>query len=556
MLSFLKIENIAIIESAEMEFSDGLNVLSGETGAGKSIIIDSISSVLGERTSRDLIRTGASKAKVTALFSNISKEVIGTMEELDMEPSEDGSLLITRTLQADGRNACKVNGSPVTATMLRQLGKQLISIHGQHDSQNLLNSEYHYRYLDILGDLDSVFNTYNKKYTEYLALYREFRNIQKNAEEASSRIDFLQFEIKEIEDAGIQVGEFEELQRKRDLYRNSEKVMNGLRKALSDLSDSEESRGAVSLLFDATGAMEPSAKYLPDMDKTLGQITEAAYTVQESVEVLKDALYNSNYDPKEQAEVEDRLALLQKLRSKYGPTEEDILEYLKKEKKELYQLEHRQETGAELEKQLEEKKGALLDSAKALHDARVKTAEEFENQVGEELRFLNMPNVVIKTSFTHCKLNATGSDIIEFLISTNPGEALKPLAKIASGGELSRIMLAIQNVLSSKGNVQTMIFDEIDTGVSGSEAERIAKKLHSVAEKNQVLCITHSAQVASYADAHMKISKEVQNGKTYTRVKKLDHKGRVEELARIIGGENITDLQRQSAEEMLTHAGS
>ena len=248
MLSFLKIENIAIIESAEMEFSDGLNVLSGETGAGKSIIIDSISSVLGERTSRDLIRTGASKAKVTALFSNISKEVIGTMEELDMEPSEDGSLLITRTLQADGRNACKVNGSPVTATMLRQLGKQLISIHGQHDSQNLLNSEYHYRYLDILGDLDSVFNTYNKKYTEYLALYREFRNIQKNAEEAASRIDFLQFEIKEIEDAGIQVGEFEELQRKRDLYRNSEKVMNGLRKALSDLSDSEESRGAVSLL--------------------------------------------------------------------------------------------------------------------------------------------------------------------------------------------------------------------------------------------------------------------------------------------------------------------
>lgn len=554
MLSSLKIENIAIIESAEIEFSDGLNVLSGETGAGKSIIIDAISSVLGERTSKDLIRTGASRAKVTALFEGVSPEVEQTLKELDLDPSEDQSLLITRTLQKDGRNVCRVNGSPVTVTILRQIGKQLISIHGQHDSQNLLNSEYHYKYLDSLGGLEPLYEDYYGKYSEYLNLYRKYRELQKNAEDTAARADFLRFEVQEIENAHIRVGEMEELSRKRDLFRNSEKVILGLEKALAALSDSEEISGAVSRLFDASSALEQTAKYLPEIEDTAGKITEAAYTMQDAQETLKDAIYNANYDAQEQAGVEDRLAQLQKLRSKYGPTEEDILAYYEREKKELYNLEHRQETTAELEGELETKQSALLDAAKALSRARKDTAKQFEEKVGEELRFLNMPNVVISTSFTPCKLNSTGSDVIEFLISTNPGEALKPLSKIASGGELSRIMLAIQNVLSEKGNVQTMIFDEIDTGVSGSEAERIAKKLHSVSEKHQVLCVTHSAQVASYADAHYKISKEVVDGMTYTRVRKLDHEGRVLELARIIGGEKITDLQKKSAEEMLTRA--
>ena len=276
--------------------------------------------------------------------------------------------------------------------------------------------------------------------------------------------------------------------------------------------------------------------------------------MQDAQEALKDAIYSSDYDQEEQAEVEDRLDELQKLRSKYGQTEEEILAYYEREKQELYDLEHRQETSSELEQQLEEKKEVLLDAARTLSAARKKTARQFEEKVGSELRFLNMPNVVLKTSFTPCKLNPNGSDVIEFLISTNPGEEPKPLSKIASGGELSRIMLAIQNVLSAKGNVQTMIFDEIDTGVSGSEAERIARKLHSVSRQHQVLCITHSAQVASYADAHYKISKEVVDGMTYTRVHKLDHEGRVMELARIIGGEKITELQKQSAEEMLARA--
>lgn len=552
MLSNLKIENIAIIESAEIEFSDGLNVLSGETGAGKSIIIDAISSVLGERTSKDLIRTGASRAKVTALFQEISPEVEQTLKDLDLDLTEDRSLLISRTLQKDGRNICKVNGSPVTVTMLRQIGKQLISIHGQHDSQNLLNSEYHYKYLDSLGGLDPLLNDYSEKYHEYLALYRKFRDLQKNAEEAAARIDFLKFEVQEIENAHIRVGELDELQQKREFFRNSEKVIRNLKTALAALSDSEDLSGAVSRLFDASSALQHAVKYLPDISDTETKITEAAYNMQDAQEALKDAIYSSDYDQEEQAEVEDRLDELQKLRTKYGQTEEEILAYYEREKQELYDLEHRQETSNDLERQLEEKKGALLDSARALSNARKETARQFEEKVGNELRFLNMPNVVIQTSFTPCKLNPTGSDVIEFLISTNPGEEPKPLSKIASGGELSRIMLAIQNVLSAKGNVQTMIFDEIDTGVSGSEAERIAKKLHSVSRQHQVLCITHSAQVASYADAHYKISKEVVDGKTYTRVRKLDHEGRVMELARIIGGEKITDLQKQSAEEMLT----
>lgn len=554
MLSSLKIENIAIIESAEIEFSDGLNVLSGETGAGKSIIIDAISSVLGERTSKDLIRTGAAKAKVTALFENISDDVNHVLEELDLDPPEDGTLLISRTLQKDGRNICKVNGSPVTVTMLRQIGKLLISIHGQHDSQNLLNSEYHYQYLDTLGGLSPLYEDYTSKYHEYLQLYRKFRDLQKNSEETASRIDFLQFEVREIETAHIRVGELEELQRRREFFRNSEKVIRGLRTALAALDDTGDDSGAVSRLFDASSALSQPAQFMPELEETTSKITEAAYNMQDAEEAVKDAIYNSTFDQQEQAEVEDRLAQLQKLRSKYGPTEEEILSYYEREKQELYDLEHRQETSTELEHLLEEKRDALLSAAKLLSSERKKTARQFEDKVGEELRFLNMPNVVLQTSFTPCKLNPVGSDNIEFLISTNPGEALKPLSKIASGGELSRIMLAIQNVLSVKGNVQTMIFDEIDTGVSGSEAERIAKKLHSVSEKHQVLCVTHSAQVASYADAHYKIFKEVVDGMTYTRVDKLDHKGRVLELARIIGGEQITDLQKKSAEEMLAAA--
>lgn len=556
MLSSLKIENIAIIQSAEIAFSDGLNVLSGETGAGKSIIIDSLNLVLGERSSKELIRTGTQEARVTALFEDISPDAEQMLQRMDLDISDDHSLMISRTMKRDGRSSCRINGNPATAAMLKKLGRLLISIHGQHDSQNLLNRDYHYRYLDLLGGLTPLHRDYYSKYSEYLGLYRQYRSLQKDAEEAARRIDFLQFEVEEIESAQIRSGEWDELQTRRDFYRHSEKVIRSLEKALGDLNDGEESAGAVSSLFDASQSLEQAVPYFPEAQDTAESMTETAYAVQDLRDAVQDLLYSCNYDPQDQAAVEDRMAELQKLRSKYGQTEEEILSYLEREKKELYSLQHRKETSAELEKELEEKKGTLLEAAEKLSLARKHTAREFEQKVGEELKFLNMPNVVLQTSFTHCKLNPVGSDEIEFLISTNAGEEPKPLSKVASGGELSRIMLAIQNVLSVKGNVQTMIFDEIDTGVSGKEAERIAMKLHSVAQNHQVLCITHSAQVASYADAHYRISKEVQDGKTFTRVRKLDREGRILELARIIGGENITELQRKSAEEMLQSASS
>lgn len=554
MLSNLKIENIAIIESAEIEFSDGLNVLSGETGAGKSIIIDALSSVLGERTSKDLIRSGTRQARVTALFQEISGDVADALRALDLEPPEDGSLLISRTLNADGRNVCKVNGSPVTVTMLRSVGKTLISLHGQHDSQNLLDPEYHYRYLDSLGGLDPLSRDYREKYQEFVGLYRTYRKLQRAAEDSAARIDFLRFEIDEMEAAGIRVGELEELKERRERFRNSEAIVRGLEKALHALDDADDTRGAMSRLFDASESLKTASRYLPDAESCERNLTEAAYAVQDAREEIRRILYESSYDPQEQSEIEARLAELQKIRAKYGQTEEQILDHLAAEKKELYDLEHQDEQYSRLEAELETKKGALLDAAEALSRARKETALQFEARVREELTFLNMPNVVIHTEFTHCKLTPVGSDNIEFLISTNPGEALKPLAKIASGGELSRIMLAIQNVLSSEGNVQTMIFDEIDAGVSGSEAERIARKLHRVSLSHQVLCITHSAQVAAYADAHYRIRKEVRDGMTYTRVQPLDRTGRVEELARILGGEVITDLNRENAGELIDRA--
>ncbi len=553
MLSNLKIENIAIIESAEIEFSDGLNVLSGETGAGKSIIIDALSSILGERTSKELIRTGAKEARVTALFLDLSEEAEAVLKEMDIEP-EDHSLVISRILRLDGRNVCKINGNPATVSMLKQIGKHLISIHGQHDSQTLLDSEYHYRYIDALGGLAPLYDAYYEKYSEYLALYRKFKALQKDASDTTERLSFLEYEIKEIEAANIQTGEFEDLGKRHEFFRNSEKIVRGLEKALSLLDDGDDQNGSVSAMFDVAHSIEQSAKYLEDARELSAKASELAYSVQDLREQVQETLYSCNYDPQEQGEVERRLAELQKIRAKYGQTEEEIFSYLSARQKEYEELSNRDEMTAELEELLEQKKGGLLDAAKALSDARKETAKKFENAVKEELSFLSMPNARLVTSFTHCKLNAVGSDEIEFLISTNPGEDPKPLAKIASGGELSRIMLAIQNVLSAKDHVQTMIFDEIDTGVSGSEADRIGRKLKNVSKYHQVLCITHSAQVASYADAHYKIRKEVIENATYTRVNKLDHKGRVEEIARIIGGEQITDLQRQSAEELLRSA--
>ncbi len=556
MLSNLKIDNIAIIESAAICFEKGLNVLSGETGAGKSIIIDALSAVLGERTSKELIRTGSDKATVVAVFDEISDDVKNTLSDMDIPVSDDGSLIISRTINADGRNICKVNQAPATVSMLKTIGNDLISIHGQHDSQNLLNPEYHYKYLDSLGKLEGLYNDYLERYTEYSSLYRRYKALSNNEDEKNRRIELLKYQIEEISAADIRVGEYNELCEKRSLFRNSEKVMKGLQSSLSVMNDSDENTGVLNLLFETCRELERSANYYEPLRDIHTSLLDLTYSLSEKKDEIEKALYDCEFNPAELSRIEERISLIHSFKEKYGEDEEEILKYLENASSELEALTNMDLSREELEKELEIKKDKLLLSADKLSDARKHAASVFEVHVKHELSFLDMPNVEIKTSFTHCKLNPTGSDVIEFLISPNPGESLKPLSKIASGGELSRILLAIQNVLADvKNNVATMIFDEIDTGVSGSAAEKIAISLSRVSEKYQVICITHSARVAAYADCHFLISKEVRNNKTYTNVTPLDSPGRIREIARIIGGVNITELQLESAKEMLENTG-
>ncbi len=554
MLSELNIQNIAVIESADITFEAGFNVLSGETGAGKSIIIDALSAVLGERTSRELIRTGADRARVSAVFTGLPTEVDDLLKEMDLEPTDGGELLLSRTIFAEGRNQCRIGDTPVTVAMLKRLGQSLISIHGQHDSQDLLNPEMHYRYLDAMGDYGAIYDAYRAHYEEFTTLYRRYKQLSTDEEALLRRIDFLKFEIGEIEAANIRVGEYDELMERRTFFRNSEKILKGLKNAVAALSDSDEQNGSVTLAFDALSDLKVAAQHLDDVREAESQLMDAAYALQGVRDSLTDALYACQYDPEEQDAVEDRIAELNKLRSRFGNTEEEILAKLEEERAELKSIEVSDADRKELEEILEQKKTVLLADAEALTNARKETAKLFEEKVKGELEFLNMPNVELGTSFERCKLNPTGADVIEFLISPNPGEALKPLSKIASGGELSRIMLSIQNVLSKGGNVGTMIFDEIDTGVSGSAAERIARKLQEVSRDRQVLCITHSPQVAAFADAHYLIQKSVEDGKTFTRVSPLNREERAAEIARIIGGEQVGELQLQNAREMLDFA--
>lgn len=554
MLTTLRIENIAIIESAAIDFGNGLNVMSGETGAGKSIIVDAISAILGERTSKELIRTGAEKAQVTAFFEGIGSNVTKLLYSLGIPIESDNTLHISRTISLDGKNTCKVNGSAVTVSMLKQLGKELISIHGQHDSQNLLNPECHYKYLDALAKNDDIYSDYLEKYSAYSNLYKQFKALSQNEEEKQKRIEFLEHEISEIESANIRVGEYDELVSKRDLYRNSEKVIKGLSSALSILSDGDDSTGVVNAMFDASKAIEKSATHYDGAEKLASEMLDLSYALESKKSEIEDMISDCEFNPATLSEIEERISFLFKMKGKYGESEEEILEYLENSKSELDTLINLNLSQDEIIAKLEKDKEILLDAAERLSLSRKHAASEFEVHVKHELTFLDMPNVEISVNFERTKLNPTGSDNIEFLISPNPGEVLKPLAKIASGGELSRIMLAIQNVLSVSDNVGTMIFDEIDTGVSGSAAEKIAKVLKSVGSKGQVICITHSAQVASYADNHFVVEKKVQNEKTYTYVTPLDRDGRINEVARIIGGVNVTELQIKSATEMIDSA--
>ena len=553
MLRNLKIENIAVIESADIAFEDGLNIMTGETGAGKSIVIDAISAILGERTSKELVRTGCDMASVTALFEELPKTMHPLLEELGLDEAEDDQLLIRRTISADGKNVCRVNGCPVTVGMLKSLGRELVNIHGQHDSQKLLNPQTHIAYLDTLIGAEDKLTAYRSAFEEWKAIKREIRALQTDESEKQRRIDLLDYQINEIEAAELSVGEMDELKKSRSFYRNSEKIMASLAAAHGLLSGGDETPGALVEVRSAAEELDAAAGYYDEIEPAAQQLRDLSYQLDDVSETVRGLLDGMDYDPKEAQQVEDRLDYLNKLSRKYGADEEAILQFCEACKKEREEILFSDERLLELTERERKLFDAVKQAAAEISKQRQSGGKLFSERVCAELSFLDMPNVTFEVQQIECELNENGCDSVEFLISPNLGEAPKPLAKIASGGELSRIMLAIKSVLSDKDEVGTLIFDEIDTGVSGHAAVKLGRKLHEAAKGRQVICVTHLAQIAAKADHHFGITKTTANGKTYTDIRLLDWEERKRELARILGGEAVTQAQLDLAQELLTN---
>ena len=553
MLSVLKIKNIAIIESAEIEFSRGFNVLSGETGAGKSIILDSINAVLGLRTSRELIRTGESQAQVTALFSCIGKNVEEKLCELSLPVNEDGTLLVSRVIGFD-KNICKVNESLTTVGVLKQIGVELMSIHGQQDSRELLDNETHIHYIDALAGNEDVIARYNDTYSRLISLKSQINKLSGDDEEKARRIDILSYQIDEIEKAEINPGEWDQLKNRRSELQNYEKIQSGLYGALEALDGGDSFNGAVSLLSGAFRELSSVSQFSQDLDQLSSRLGDLYYEIQDVTESIRDSADGDGYSQAELEEVENRINLIFNLSKKYGATEEDILLYCENAKKELDEISFSDEKLEQLKAEMLETEKKAHQIAHELSEERKKTATDFSCKVCEELRFLDMPHIEFVVDFKEIPLCENGIDSLEFLISANVGEVPKPITKIASGGELSRIMLAMKTIMADKDKVETMIFDEIDSGVSGRAALKVASKLKDAAKGKQVLCVTHLAQLMSYADSHYLIEKAAVNGKTFTSVKLLDYEGRKNEIARITSGGDISDIQLKNAEEMLASA--
>ncbi len=554
MLSVLKIQNIAIIESAEIEFSGGFNVLSGETGAGKSIILDSINAVLGFRTSRELIRTGESEARVTALFSCVGENVEKKLEELSLPSSPDGSVLVSRVIGAD-RNVCKINNALTNVSALRELGAELISVHGQQDNRELLNSETHIGYIDSMGSSEKLLGEFRDIYAELLSLKSQIKRLSGDKAEKARRIDILTYQIDEIEKAQIEPGEWEQLKNRRTELQNYEKIQGGLYGAYEALCGGDSFHGAVELLSGAFRELSAISQYSAEAEELSKKLGDIYYEAEDIADSVRNSVSDEGFSQAELENVENRINVIYGLSKKYGATEEDILEYFENAKAELDEISFSDEKLEELRVRYSEMHEKALKTAKELSDLRKKTAADFSEKVRNELRFLDMPNVEFSVRFTETELCENGIDSAEFLISANIGEDPKPIAKIASGGELSRIMLAIKTVMANKDKIATMIFDEIDSGVSGRAALKVASKLKEVSEGKQVLCVTHLAQLMSYADSHYLIEKSAENGKTYTSVTPLDYLGRKTEIARITGGGKITDIQLENAEQMLKESG-
>ena len=550
MLSELYIENIAVIEKAGIQFRKGLNILTGETGAGKSIVIDSIHAVLGERTSRDLVRTGAKSAFVSASFDELPDTVLEKAREYGFEP-EDGGLLLQRTISAEGKSSCRVNGRPTSVSVLRDLGRLLLSIHGQHDTYELLSPELHLAYVDRMGETELLLEDYRKEYREMEHCRKEWEKLQMDETNKARRIDLLQYQIQELEAAQLHPGEQEELAARKTLYGNSEKVSASLGEARACLEGGEEGGGAVSEVQSAAAALQEAARFLPTLSETAERLQTLSYDLQDCQEMLRDASSQLDYDPAQLEEIEERLDLLYRLGLKYGGTEEAMLEYLEKCQAELETITLSEEHAARFAEAYQKARKKAKQHAAVLSEKRREAGKVLAGRVQEELKLLDMPNVRFEVEQTSCELSPDGADKLQFLVSTNPGEPPKPIAKIASGGELSRIMLALKTVLSNQDIVGTMIFDEVDAGIGGSAAGKLGKKLKEVSRSRQVICVTHSAQIAAMAETQFRIEKKVLENRTFTDVHLLSHEERQKEIARMIGGTDVTELTMRNAEEML-----
>ena len=547
MLSLLHIENIAVIECADISFDRGFNVLTGETGAGKSIVIDAISAILGQRAYRDMIRTGTNKASVRAVFTDVPQ--MPWFEENGVE--YDPETIIQREIHLDGKNVCRVNGSLVTVSILNKLGLQLINIHGQHDSASLFDEANHLTFLDDFAGNQTLRATYSEKYSAVEQLRKEIKRISMDEGEKLRRMETLKYQIAEIEKADLTPGEDEELEARRKLLQNSEKIANGLNDAVESLYGGDDTDGAASLLATAERALARVSKFSDQIAQLHEKVADLMYQVQDAAEIARDVQYELSYSGDELDTIESRLDVIHKLRRKYGATCADILEFLERAKQELDEIEFADDHIEKLKKKLKKAEKEAWEAAINLRENRKEIAQKLSERILTELAQLDMPKVQFACQFTELELTALGADAVAFYMSANVGEALKPMSKVASGGELARIMLAMKNVLAEQDKVNTLIFDEVDTGVSGRAAQKVAEKLRSVARNKQVLCVTHLPQLAAMGDTHLLIAKSERDGRTYTTVTPLDLEGRKKELARIIGGANITETTLKSAEEML-----
>ena len=543
MLSLLHIENIAVISQADITFDQGFNVLTGETGAGKSIVIDSIGAIMGERTSRDLIRTGAKSARVSALFRDLP--ALPWFEEQGMGPDENGELLIERSIQADGKNACRVNGRPLLVTQLRELGQQLVNVHGQHDGQQLLDEECHLGYLDSFGGTQDVLEAFSTAYAQVRELRRERDKLQMDDGEKARRMDTLTYQIEELEKAELREGEDEELSQRREVLRNAERLTDAVDGAWQALTGGEDGEGAVSLLMEAGNRLAQGGRYSEGLRELSEKAEQLRCDADDLAELVRDLRGTLDFYPGELDEIEERLDRLYRLKKKYGGTVAEMLAYLDRCREELDAIQFSEDRINRLDKELEKALARAVKAGGELSARRHKAAQELAKRIQSELTQLDMPKVRFQVEFAPKDapdgMDATGMDTVRFLMSANLGEALKPINRIASGGELSRIMLALKNVLAETEQVSTLIFDEVDTGVSGRAAVKVARKLFEVSKGRQVLCVTHLPQIAAMADVHFEIEKQARKGATTTSIRELGDEEMVAELARLLGGAEITE---------------